>query len=117
MRFLRHAALFACIPVAAIAQSPAAGQWTVRYTLAYRNLHTGDTTLVDETGVLSLHARGDSLTGFWQRAAARDEPAAAVRAVRGTARGDTVRVQLDPPPHSLALVSDLAQDLVEWLKT
>ena len=120
-RFLVLAALALPLTVLALpldAQTKLAGQWTVRYTRASVNMHTRDTSVVEETAQMILHPRGDSIFGFWQIPADQGEALPPVRTIRGVIRGDTARVQVDQAPHDDdGFFAELGRDIVEWLKT
>ena len=116
IRFLGFAAL--ALPFTLAAQTKLGGQWTVRYTRASVNMHTRDTSVVEETAQMILHPRGDSIFGFWQMPADQGESLPPVRTIRGVIRGDTARVQVDQVPHDDdGFFAELGRDIVEFLKT
>lgn len=105
-------------PSFATAQTKVAGQWSVRYTKVAIQLHSGDTTIVDETAQMTLHPRGDSIFGVWESPAAGNAPAPPPRTIHGIVRGDSVRVQVDPSPHDDdGFFSELGREIIEFLRT
>src|SRR6476620_3091455 len=78
------------------AQSRVVGKWLVRYEHETRGVHVGTPQLVVDSVRMTLRQRGDSILGEWQAIVAPGETAAHPRDLRGIARGDTVRMQLDP---------------------
>jgi hypothetical protein len=119
MHLIRRVLLAALVlsPPVLAAQPKLAGSWSVRYTRAYRIMHSTDTTVIEETAQMTLHPRGDSVFGFWQAPAMGNEPAPPARTVRGTIRRDTARVQVDPTEHNDGFWAELGRDIVEFMKT
>jgi len=117
----RVAALLAVLlltPRFASAQTKVAGQWSVQYTKVVIHLHSGDTTMIDQTAQMTLHPRGDSVFGVWQAPAASGEAAPPPHTIHGIIRGDSVRVQVDPSPHDDdGFFSELGREIVEFIKT
>jgi hypothetical protein len=101
----------------AVAQSPLAGQWLVRYERELRSMH-GPTTVVHETARLSLLQHGDSLIGQWQAIVPSGETPPSARTVRGVIFRDTAHVQVDPPPpENDGYFAELGRDIMEFLRT
>ena len=102
----------------ASAQSKVVGRWLVRYEHETRGVHVGTPQLVVDSVRMTLRQRGDSILGEWQAIVAPGETAAHPRDLRGIARGDTVRLQLDPNiAESEGFFSELGREIIEFLKT
>jgi hypothetical protein len=111
------AALFASTRTAA-AQSKVVGRWLVHYEHETRGVHVGTPQLVVDSVRMTLRQRGDSILGEWQAIVPAGETAAHPRDLRGIARGDTVRMQLDPNiSESEGFFSELGREIIEFLKT
>jgi hypothetical protein len=101
----------------AAAQSQVAGRWIVRYEHETRGVHVGTPQLVVDSVRMTLRQRGDSILGEWQAIVPAGETARP-RDLRGVARGDTIRMQLDPNiAESEGFFSELGREIIEFLKT
>ena len=110
--------LIACVAAPrAGAQSKVVGRWIVRYEHETRGVHVGTPQLVVDSVRMTLRQRGDSILGEWQAIAPAGETPHP-RDLRGIARGDTVRLQLDPNiSESEGFFSELGREIIEFLKT
>jgi hypothetical protein len=101
----------------AAAQSQVVGRWIVRYEHETRGVHVGTPQLVVDSVRMTLRQRGDSILGEWQAIVPAGETARP-RDLRGVARGDTIRMQLDPNiAESEGFFSELGREIIEFLKT
>jgi hypothetical protein len=119
LRIHRVVAALALFSLPLVAQTPPkiSGAWTVHSVRAYKNLHTGDTTTVEETAQMVLRLRGDSLFGFWQWPTNPGETQSPARSVRGVLlRDGSARVQVDQNHEDEGFFAMLGREVVDWLK-
>ena len=63
-----------------------------------------------------LRTRGDSVFGYWQAPSSPGDQPPEPSSIRGTIRGDSVHVQVDPPAPD-GLLAEWGHDIVQFLKT
>src|ERR1043166_4186589 len=99
------------------AQARVSGEWLVRYEQLMRSMHDAEPRVVNGTARMTLRVRGDSVFGYWQPPSDSGQTPRTPSNVRGTIHGDSVHVQIDPPPSEDGFLSELGRELVEFIKT
>jgi len=118
------ASRMSCIAVALLvasrssfAQAKADGRWIVQYEHEARGIHGANPTLVTDSARITLRQRGDSVLGEWQAIVPVGDAPAHPRVLRGTIRGDVVRLQIDPNvQESEGYFAELGREIMDFLK-
>jgi hypothetical protein len=101
----------------AFAQAKADGRWIVQYEHETRGVHVGTPQLVTDSARVTLRQRGDSVLGEWQAIVPAGDAPAHPRVLRGTIRGEIVRLQLDPNvQESEGYFAEIGREIVDFLK-
>ena len=118
------ASSLSCIAVALLAASHSTlaqtridGHWIVQYEYETRGVHVGTPQLITDSARMSLRQRGDSVIGEWQAIVPAGEAPAHPRVLRGTIRGETVRLHVDPNvQESEGYFAEIGREIVDFLK-
>src|SRR4051812_8058487 len=113
-----------CIAVAllvasrpAFAQGKVDGRWIVQYEHEARGIHGANPQLVTDSARVTLRQQGDSVHGEWQAIVPAGEAPARPRVLRGTIRGEIVRLQVDPNvQESEGYFAEIGREIVDFLK-
>jgi hypothetical protein len=101
----------------AFAQTKVDGRWIVQYEHETRGLHAGTPQLVTDSARITLRQRADSVLGEWQAIVPAGDTPARPRVLRGTIRGETVRLEIDPSvQESDGYFAEIGREIVDFLK-
>ena len=125
--FRQHALVasrVSCIAVAlllasrsAFAQAKLDGRWIVQYEHETRGIHGANPQLVTDSAHVTLRQRGDSVLGEWQGIVPAGNAPAHPRVLRGTIRGEIVRLQIDPSvQESEGYFAEIGREIMDFLK-
>ncbi len=99
------------------AQAKVDGRWIVQYEHEARGIHGANPQLVTDSARVTLRQRGDSVLGEWQGIVPAGDAPAHPRVLRGTIRGEIVRLQIDPNvQESEGYFAEIGREIVDFLK-
>ena len=104
-------------PRSAFAQGKVDGRWIVQYEHEARGIHGTNPQLVTDSARVTLRQHGDSVLGEWQAIVPAGDAPAHPRVLRGTIRGEIIRLQIDPNvQESEGYFAEIGREIMDFLK-